>query len=87
MLFLFHSVIPSTPACGRQAGSNHENPPGVWVTVTKPVWFDSQMVMGDDTRIEARGFKLEARISRMIRRTSIRASTTTNVGSLKSYLA
>jgi hypothetical protein len=59
--------------------SNHENTPGVSVTVTKPVWIDSQTVTGDDARIEARGSKLEVRASSIIRRASIRASTTINV--------
>ena len=38
--------------------------------------------MGDDARIEARGSKNEVRASRFYSRVSIRASTTTNVGSL-----
>jgi len=59
--------------------SNHKNAPGVWVTVTKHVWIDSQTVMGDDARIEARGSKNDARASRFYSRVSIRASTTTNV--------
>jgi len=51
----------------------------VKVTLTKPVSIDSQTVMGDDARIEARGSKNEARASRFYSRVSIRASTTTNV--------
>ena len=41
--------------------------------------FGNSLVMGDDTRIEARGSKNEARASRFYSRVSIRASTTTNV--------
>jgi len=66
--------------------ANHENTPGVWATVTTPVWIDSQAVMGDDARIETSredpttgGSKNEARASRFYSRVSIRASTTANV--------
>jgi hypothetical protein len=37
---------------------------------------DSQMVTGDDARIEARNLMLDARVSSFERGTSIRASTT-----------
>jgi len=51
--------------------ANHENTPGIWVTVTKPVWIESQAVMGDDARIEARNSKNEARASRFYSRVSL----------------
>jgi hypothetical protein len=41
--------------------TNHENTPNVWVTVTKPVWIDSQTVMGDDAGIEARSSNIQNR--------------------------
>jgi hypothetical protein len=47
--------------------------------VTEPVCLESQMVSGDDARIESRGLMLDARVSSFKRRASIRASTTINV--------
>jgi hypothetical protein len=45
----------------------------------KPVWIDNQTVIGDDAGIEAGSSNLEARVSGIHGRDSIRASTTINV--------